>query len=71
MRIIEYPLPAEEQEVKCRKCSCLLAYTKFDTYRVPGVAGDRIRVKCPCCGTELQVDYIPYPHPSKNMAFDY
>lgn len=71
MRIVSLPPAEEEKEITCAGCHCVLAYTQSDTYVMHGLTGDLIRVTCPYCGRELQVDYIPYSTPPKELEFWY
>ena len=71
MRVIKYPEPEKEEFITCSICKAELAYQGSDCRWKDGVAGDIKYIKCPCCGHEIRVAYIPYPIYAGKKVFEF
>ena len=61
MRVVKYPEPEAETLVTCSKCKAELAYVGSDCQWRDGVTGDIKYIICPCCKSEVKIDFTPYP----------
>lgn len=61
MRVIKYPEPEQETITTCSKCGAELAYTGSDCQWRSGVTGDIKYIICPCCKSEIKINFTPYP----------
>ena len=61
MRVIRYPEPEAETFITCSKCKAELAYVGSDCQWRDGVTGDIKYITCPCCKSEIKIDFTPYP----------
>lgn len=61
MRVVRYPEPEAETLVTCSRCKAELAYVGSDCQWRDGVTGDIKYIICPCCKSEVKIDFTPYP----------
>ena len=61
MRVVRYPEPEAEAFVTCSRCKAELAYVGSDCKWRDGVTGDIKYITCPCCESEVKIDFTPYP----------
>ena len=61
MGVVKYLEPEAETLVTCSKCKAELAYVGSDCEWRDGVTGDIKYIICPCCKSEIKIDFTPYP----------
>lgn len=61
MRVVKYPEPEAETFVVCHRCGAELAYVGSDCQWRDGITGDIKYIICPCCKSEVKIDFTPYP----------
>lgn len=60
MKVVKYPKPEAETLVTCPKCKAELAYVGSDCKWRDGITGDIKYIICPCCNSEIKIDFTPY-----------
>ena len=61
MRVVKYPEPEMETFVTCSRCGAELAYVGSDCMWRDSTTGDIKYIMCPCCYSEIKIEFTPYP----------